>query len=154
MNFQLENIQSQKEEKVNIFFNIAYFVVYYFLSAVLTFSGLAGIYDPFSFLESIRIFLPLPTNMVIAFVSLIIVMETVLGLSLLLRLRVKQNLIIAALLLFGILVLSIYCYSTGIQIDSGSFGGISENIYSPSTIMNNSVFFLTALSLVIKENVL
>ena len=151
MYIQLENIQSAKEENVSIFFNITYFISYYFVSLLLVFSGISKIYNPFSLLESMRISLPIPTIVLIALVALITILETLLGLSLLLRLKIKQNLITAVVVFFIILAFSIYCFASSIPVDSGFFGGLLKSRFDISTIIKNAVFLIVTASLVIKE---
>ena len=151
MYIQLENIQSAKEENVGIFFNISYFVAYYAISVILVFSGISKILNPFSLLESMRVSIPVPTILLIALVSFITILETLLGLSLLLRLKVKQNLITAAGLFVAILAFSIYCFACGVHVDSGFFGELIKSQFDLSTIIKNSIFLLVAASLVIKE---
>ncbi len=151
MYIQLENIQNVKEENENIFFTIAYFTAYYFLSGIIAFSGVSLILNPSSLLESMKISLTLPTIVLIAIVSFITVLETLLGLSLLLRLKVKQNLIIASAILFGVLVFNIYCCAIEVPVDSGFFGGIINSQFDISTIIKNAAFLVVTASLAAKE---
>lgn len=151
MYIRLEEVQSEKIENVNVYSSVAYFTGYYILACIITFSGVSKIYNPFSLLESMQISLPLPTTVLIAIVSFIIVLETLIGLSLILRIKVKQNLIIAAFAFFIILLFSIYCSAIDVPVDSGLFGGIISAEFEASTIIKY-IFILTATALLaVKE---
>ncbi len=140
-----------KEVNSRLIFNIFHKVAYYILVAVFVVSGISKLYNPFDILESMRLALPLPTLVLIAFVAFIAIFETLLGLFLMLRIKVKQNLIVAAVLSLFFFIYTLFCFYQGVPGETGFFGGFISCTFDFSLVIKNAVFVLLAVLLLITE---
>ena len=120
-------------------------VGYYFLAAILLLSGISKIADPLPPIETLRVLIQLPEELIIALVSLLSVLEVVLGIMLLFKIKQKIALSAALLLFIIFLVFSIYGTITGITNDCGCFGSLVKSQIGWGMIIRNAVitFFLT-----------
>ena len=151
MEAQVRKYESFKDRKPMLVFNIGYNIAYFFLSLVLVFAGVSKLYNPFPLLDGLRFSTPIPTFILIGLASFFAILETFMGLMLLLRIKVRECLKVSAVL-FGIIFLfSIYCFINGIQCETGCFGGIIKSNFDLSNIITNSVLLLMVVSLLIKE---
>ena len=151
MDARFQTYAIQKDEKLKNAFNVVYYSVYYFMCSVLVFAGVAKLYNPFPVLEVLRDSTPVPTLLLIGFVAFIAVFETLLGLMLILRIKVKENLISTGVLFLFIFIFTIYGATMGINGETGCFGGLIKSQFDISMVVKNSIFLLAAISLLIKE---
>lgn len=137
--------------KSNILFTVIFGVAYYAIALLLTFSGLAKLYNPYLLLDTLRLAIPLPAIMIVGLVSFISILETVVGLMLVLRIRPETNLKIVSVLFGLIFVYSIFGNVAGIEGEAGCFGGIISSYFNFSMVINVALYFLISVLLMIKE---
>jgi hypothetical protein len=151
MQIQTHNMNLTKEFNSRKVFNIIYNIVYYLFVLVLVLSGISKLYNPFSLLENMRLSLPFPTLVLVAIVAFLASIETLIGLFLLFRLKVKENLIIISIMALFSFVYTIFCFSQKVPVESGFFGGFIECPFNLTLVIANSVFLFIVIALIIKE---
>jgi uncharacterized membrane protein YphA (DoxX/SURF4 family) len=151
MEVHIRNIEKSKYDKARMIFNIVYNIVYFFMSIVLIFAGISKLYNPFPLLEDLMYSTPFPTLMLIGLVALIAILETLLGIMLALKIKIKENLFFAGILFSIIFLFSLYAYVNGYSGETGSFGGIIKSHFDNSLLIVNSVFLFFSIALLIKK---
>jgi hypothetical protein len=151
MQIQTNNMNVTKEFNSRKLFNVIYYIVYYLFVLVFVSSGVTKLYNPFSLLENMRLSLPFPTMALIAIVAFLASIETLIGLFLLLRMKVKENLIIVSIMMLFSFLYSVFCYSQKIPVESGFFGGFVECPFNLTLVIANTVLLFIVVALLIKE---
>lgn len=152
MHIKYVNAISIRTETSQMLISIIYNVVYYFVAFIITISGLMQLFNPFLLLESMRLALPLPTPVLISFVAFIATLETLLGLMLILKLKVKASLTISAVLALFLLIYTIYCFLQNVPGETGFFGGYIICQFDFDLVIKNTVLLLAIISLLFRES--
>jgi hypothetical protein len=92
---------------------------YYFLIALLLFSGISKILVPQPMLETIKSVINVSEELQIAAATLLPVLELTLGVMLLLRIRVKETLVAVTILFLFFFLFSVYGTVVGLENDCG-----------------------------------
>ncbi|MEW6507678.1 MAG: MauE/DoxX family redox-associated membrane protein [Bacteroidota bacterium] len=92
---------------------------YYFLIALLLFSGISKILDPQPLLETIKAVINVSEELQISAATLLPVVELTLGVMLLLRIRVEETLQVATILFIFFFLFSVYGGLMGLKNDCG-----------------------------------
>ena len=152
MHIKYVNTFNIRTESLQVLIGIIYNLVYYFVGFIITISGLMQLFNPFLLLESMRLALPLPTSVLISFVAFIATLETLLGLMLILKIKVKTSLTISAALALFLLIYTIYCFIQNVPGETGFFGGYIICLFDIELVIKNSVLLLAIISLLLKES--
>ncbi|MEW6507683.1 MAG: MauE/DoxX family redox-associated membrane protein [Bacteroidota bacterium] len=123
---------------------------YYFLIALLLFSGVSKILDPQPMLETIKAVINVSEELQIAAATLLPVIEITLGVMLLLRIRVKETLLVATILFLFFFLFSVYGALMGLKNDCGCFGKIAESSFGIGMVIRNILFLFVSVFLLIK----
>lgn len=130
-----------KENIVPKLFSLAY----YFIALVLLFSGFSKIIDPESFLKVLNVTLGfLGENIVILIATILPVIEIALGLILILKLKVKETLIVILSLFIVFVLFAIYGFILGFDVDCGCFGTVIKNEFGILMIGRNLLLVVIA----------
>ena len=131
-------IESLKDSKMK---TIIYFVSFYFLAAVLLFSGIAKILDPVPLINTLKLVTVIPVGLHIIIVTLLPVIE--IGLAILMLTKIKPGITLTAVtILFTIFLgFSIYGTAAGFGADCGCFGNAVKSSFGFGMIIRNAVFF-------------
>jgi hypothetical protein len=92
---------------------------YYFLAALLLFSGISKIMEPQPMLETIKAVINVSEELLIVVATLLPIVAITLGVMLLLRKRVKETLLVATILFLFFFLFSIYGAVLGLDNDCG-----------------------------------
>jgi len=92
---------------------------YYFLIALLLFSGISKIMEPQPMLETIKAVINVSEELQISAATLLPVLEITLGVMLLLKIRVKETLIAVTVLFLFFFLFSVYGAVMGLKNDCG-----------------------------------
>lgn len=124
-------------------------VLYYFIAAVLLFSGVNKIIDPTPMIETIN-HVPLLQKVteILPFGEvwwgLLPIIEIALGLLLVLKIQTKKTLLAITVLFFGFFALSVYGTIIGLRTDCGCFGGAVKSEFGWGMIVRNLILLVLA----------
>lgn len=135
-----------------LFLNIIYYVAFYFIALEITVAGVLNLFNPLPMLENLRSTTQLPTLVLIGVVSFIAIFETLIGLFLFFRVRVKENLLILSIFSFLLFIYTVFCFSIGVPGEAGFWGGIIQSNFDFTTVINNSMILLITVLLFVKES--
>lgn len=151
MEISFQNRAEVLKEKSNIFLTVVFGLAYYSIALLLTFSGLAKLYNPYLLLDTLRFAIPLPAIIIVGMVSFISILETVMGLMLVLRIKPDTNLKIVSVLFGFIFIYAIFGNVAGIEGEAGCFGGIISSHFDVAMVIKVALYFLVSVLLLIKE---
>jgi hypothetical protein len=123
---------------------------YYFLIALLLFSGISKIIDPQPMLETIKAVINVSEELQVVAATLLPVLELTIGVMLLLRIRVKETLRVATILFLFFFLFSVYGTVIGLENNCGCFGKIAESRFGIGMIIRNILFLFVSVFLLIK----
>jgi len=111
----INNIKLKEYDFIKILYNISIYVI----TAVLLFSGIAKIIDPFPLISTLKLITIIPESLQILIATLLPVVE--IGLAILMLLKVKPQLTLTVVtILFAIfLIVSVYGTLAGFGTDCG-----------------------------------
>jgi hypothetical protein len=115
--------------------------LYYFICAVLLFSGITKIIDPTPMIETMKAAFKVNENLLILAATVLPLVEIVLGLMLVLKIQTKKTLLAATVLFFGFFVFSVYGTVIGLNTDCGCFGTTIKSNFGLGMVLRNSFFF-------------
>jgi hypothetical protein len=118
---------------------------YYFLIALLLFSGISKIIDPQPMMETIKAVINVSEELQIAAATLLPVLELTLGVMLLLRIRVEETLIAVTILFLFFFLFSVYGAVIGLENDCGCFGDIVKSEYGITMILRNVILLVIVI---------
>ncbi|NMB82180.1 MAG: methylamine utilization protein [Ignavibacteria bacterium] len=123
---------------------------YYFLIALLLFSGISKILDPQPMLETIKAVINVSEELQIAAATLLPVAEITLGVMLLLRIRTKETLIAVTILFLFFFLFSVYGTVIGLENDCGCFGDLVKSEFGLIMILRNVILLVIVIILFMK----
>jgi hypothetical protein len=123
---------------------------YYFLIALLLFSGISKIIDPQPMMETIKAVINVSEELQVVTAALLPVLELTLGVMLLLRIRVEETLIAVKILFLFFFLFSVYGTVIGLENNCGCFGKIAESRFGIGMLIRNILFLLLSVFLLIK----
>ncbi|NMC98616.1 MAG: methylamine utilization protein [Bacteroidales bacterium] len=124
--------------------SILFSASFYFLIALLLFSGISKVLDPQPVLETIKAVINASEELQIATATLLPVLEITLGVMLLLRIRAKETLIAVTILFLFFFLFSVYGTVIGLENDCGCFGNAVESSFGIGMVIRNIIFLLIA----------
>ncbi|NMC98620.1 MAG: methylamine utilization protein [Bacteroidales bacterium] len=130
--------------------SILFSASFYFLIAILLFSGISKVLDPRPMLETIKAVINVREELQIAAATLLPVLEITLGVMLLLRIRVKETLIAVTILFLLFFLFSVYGTVIGLENDCGCFGNAVDSSFGIGMVIRNFLFLSLALLMLIK----
>ncbi len=134
-----------KSKKGKVF----YFSAFYFLIAVLLFSGITKILDPVPLINTLKLVTFIPVSLHVLFATLLPVAEIVLALLMISKTKLKITLPVVTVLFTIFIVFSIYGTAVGYGADCGCFGNAVKSSFGFGMIIRNAVFLLISLILTI-----
>ena len=122
---------------------------YYFIVAVLLFSGFSKIIDPENFLKTLNTTLNFLGESIIIFIATALpVIEIAIGLMLLLKIKTKETLFVVVILFAAFLLFSIYGTIAGFDVDCGCFGSSVGSEFGVEMIVRNLILLIISLILI------
>ena len=114
-----KNLLKPKVINKATFFAVAHQIAYYFITAVLLFSGIAKILEPLPLIETLKFIIIIPDSLQILIATLLPVVE--IGLAVLMIMKIKQKTTLTAVttLFAFFLAFSIYGTVVGFGSDCG-----------------------------------
>ncbi len=144
------NVDKISKIRITIFnkincLNHSYKAGIYFISIILSFSGISKILNPLPFMESVRIVTRLPENTIILLSAIFPMIEVLLGV--LIVIKKKLELIIkGTLILFSsFFFFSIYGTVLGLKNDCGCFGNLIKSEFGPLMVLRNGLFLFVVI---------
>lgn len=119
--------------------SILWWVLYYFISAVLLFSGVSKIIDPVPMIETMKATFRIDESFLIFAATGLPIIEIALGLMLVFKVQTKKTLLATLLLFFGFFVFSIYGTAIGLNNNCGCFGGGVKSEFGMTMILRNLI---------------
>jgi len=124
---------------------------YYFIAAVLLFSGIAKIIDPVPLINTLKLIKIIPESLHILIATLLPVIEICFALLLLMKIKPKIALKLITLLFSIFLGFSIYGAIAGYGTDCGCFGNTVKSSFGLGMIIRNTVFLIISFILMINS---
>jgi len=124
-------------------------ILFYLLTAVLLFSGIAKITDPLPLLNTLKQITFLPTKLQIIIATLLPVVEICLALLMLTKSKLKMVLPIVAMLFAAFLAFSIYGIFAVLGADCGCFGNVVKSNFGWGMILRNTLFLVLSLIIIL-----
>lgn len=130
---------------------VVYAIGCYSISAVLLFSGITKIIDPWPLIETLKLLANMPEHFLIAISAILPIIEITLAITLILK--IKPNIVLYAILaLFAsFLLFSVYGTIIGLKNNCGCFGSLMKSEIGWWMIFRNLVL-LGAVIILIKKN--
>ena len=129
---------------------LLYFSAFYFIAAVLLFSGIAKILDPVPLINTLKLVTVIPVSLHVLIATLLPVVEIVLALLMISKTKLKITLPIVTALFTIFLGFSIYGTAAGYGADCGCFGNAVKSSFGWGMIVRNAAFLI--ISLILKIN--
>ena len=128
--------------------NLHYLIGYYFITAVLLFSGITKILDPLPLIETLKLITIIPESLQILIATLLPVVE--IGLAVLMIMKIKQKATLTAVttLFAFFLAFSIYGTVVGFGGDCGCFGDVVKSEFGWGMIIRNVFLLLLNVMLI------
>ena len=150
----MEQIEVVKESKIGRLKDskiqrIIYFVSFYFLAAVLLFSGIAKILDPVPLINTLKLVTFIPVSLHILIATLLPVIEIGFAFLMISKTKLKITQPIVTFLFTIFLGFSIYGTAAGFGADCGCFGTAVKSSFGFRMIIRNAVFLIISLILTI-----
>jgi hypothetical protein len=123
--------------------------LYYFICAVLLFSGVSKIIDPSPMIETMKAAFKVNENLLVLTATILPIIEIALGLLLVLKIQTKKTLLAITVLFFGFFALSGYGTAIGLNNDCGCFGSTVKSEFGLTMIIRNLVLLTIVLWLAI-----
>ena len=120
-------------------------ILFYLLTAILLFSGIAKIIDPLPLLNILKLVTFLPTELQIIIATLLPVVEIGLAVLMIMKIKPKLTLTAVTILFAAFLVFSIYGTLTGFGADCGCFGDVVKSSFGINMILRNTLFLILSL---------
>lgn len=131
--------------------NIAYAIGLYLITGVLLFSGISKIIDPLPLIETLKLVLNLPENMLIIIATILPIVEISLGVLLVLKIQPKTVLLATLVLFAGFFLFSVYGTIVGLKNDCGCFGSILKSEIGWRMVERNALLLGVITSFIIKK---
>ena len=126
-------------------------VVRILLGIVLIFSGIAKIADPSKAVDLMLDFKVIPEALILIIVSILPVLEILIGVLLILGMYPKFASISALVLFSGFFLIIIYGTIIGLNSDCGCFGSLVKSRIGWGMVVRNGVFVVGGVYMSIKE---
>ncbi len=125
--------------------SILILLTHYLIAGVLLFSGVSKIIYPENFIKVLNVTLSfLGENTIVLIATVLPVFEISLGLTLLLKIKVKETLITTLILFIGFVLFAGYGFIAGFDFDCGCFGTVIKNEFGIWMIVRNILLVLIA----------
>jgi len=119
--------------------------LYYFICAVLLFSGVSKIIDPTPMIETMKAAFKVNENLLIFTATILPIVEIALALLLIMKIQTKKTLLLATVLFFCFFVFSIYGTVIGLNIDCGCFGSAVTSEFGIAMIIRNLILLTVVI---------
>ncbi|MCX6149231.1 MAG: methylamine utilization protein [Ignavibacteriales bacterium] len=136
---------SYKHIVANLSLNkLFYYTGYYFIAAVLFVSGVSKIIDPQPFLETLNLIKYLPEEVRIAIATALPMIELVLAVLIIGKIKVKITLLHTTVLFSAFFAFSLYGTIAGFNADCGCFGNTVKSEIGWGMVVRNFLFMIIA----------
>jgi hypothetical protein len=119
--------------------------LYYFIAAVLLFSGISKIIDPLPMIETMKAAFKLNDNLLLLAATILPVIEIALGLMLVLKIQTNRTFLVITALFFSFLVFSVYGTVIKLNTDCGCFGNTINSNFGWLMILRNIILLIFVL---------
>lgn len=124
---------------------LLYKIVYYLLALILLFTGITKIIDPLPLINTLKLLPIINEQLVILIATILPMLEIVLGLLMLLKIKPKITLPVVLMLFFIFFGFSIYGTLAGLEGDCGCFGNAIKSEFEIKMIIRNFILFILSL---------
>lgn len=124
---------------------------YYLIIGVLFISGIAKLYNPSSFINTLKIINILTPRINIFIATILPIIEIFISSILLFKIYVRYALIIASILFGFFFVFSIYGYIIGLTNDCGCFGNLLKSNFGITQILRDLFFLIISMFALMNE---
>ncbi|MCX6168643.1 MAG: methylamine utilization protein [Ignavibacteriales bacterium] len=114
-------------------------LLYYFIAVILLFSGVSKVLDPSPMFGTMKAAFKINEELLILAVTVVPIVESALGLMLLLKVQTKKTFLATIVLFFAFFVFSVYGTAIGLNTDCGCFGDAVSSEFGITMIIRNLV---------------
>lgn len=131
--------------------NIVYYFVLYLIAGIMLFSGISKIIDPTPLIETLKLTAKLPEDIFIIIATILPIIEIVLGLLIILKIKPKPVMFATVVLFAAFLVFSIYGTIVGMNNDCGCFGSLAKSEIGWRMVGRNVLFIALSAFLLMRN---
>jgi len=135
------------QPRKNVLLNAAFNIMYYFIVALLLFSGTSKIIDPLPTIETLKAAFKFSDEINLLIATALPIIEIALALMLLLKYKQRITLIAINVLFLFFFLFAVYGTVIGLNIDCGCFSNVVKSEFGITMILRNLILFLLLLFL-------